>query len=163
CPNASGPPTTSVRNPVLSREFATDADQRIEAADHHDDRGVARRGPGAAGSPVRSPRPRSQPPRPLAAPIEIWATTVHNGFRPGNDAGRGEGLRMSDSDFRPGLEGVVAFESEIAEPDREGGALRYRGVDISDLVGGVSFGNVWVLLVDNDFTPGLPPAEPFPL
>jgi citrate synthase len=27
----------------------------------------------------------------------------------------------------------------------------------------VSFGNVWGLLVDNEFNPGLPPAEPFPL
>ena len=69
----------------------------------------------------------------------------------------------SPSDFKPGLEGVVAFETEIAEPDREGGALRYRGVDIEDLVGQVSFGNVWGLLVDNEFNPGLPPAEPFPL
>jgi citrate synthase len=69
----------------------------------------------------------------------------------------------SPSDFKPGLEGVIAFESEIAEPDREGGALRYRGVDIEDLVGQVSFGNVWGLLVDNEFNPGLPPAEPFPL
>ncbi len=65
--------------------------------------------------------------------------------------------------FRPGLEGVIAFESEIAEPDREGSALRYRGVDIEDLVGNVSFGNVWGLLVDGKFNPGLPPAEPFPL
>jgi citrate synthase len=70
---------------------------------------------------------------------------------------------MSDSDFKPGLEGVIAFESEIAEPDKEGGALRYRGVDIKDLVGRVSFGQVWGLLVDNEFDPGLPPAEPFPL
>ena len=70
---------------------------------------------------------------------------------------------MSDSDFKPGLEGVIAFESEIAEPDKEGGALRYRGVDINDLVGRVSFGQVWGLLVDNEFDPGLPPAEPFPL
>jgi citrate synthase len=69
----------------------------------------------------------------------------------------------SPSDFKPGLEGVIAFESEIAEPDREGGALRYRGVDIEDLVGQVSYGNVWGLLVDNEFNPGLPPAEPFPL
>ena len=45
------------------------------------------------------------------------------------------------SDFKPGLEGVVAFETEIAEPDQEGGALRYRGVDIEDLVGHVSFGD----------------------
>ncbi|WP_019874905.1 citrate synthase 2 [Sporichthya polymorpha] len=67
------------------------------------------------------------------------------------------------SDFVPGLEGVVAFESEIAEPDKEGGALRYRGVDIEDLVGRMTFGHVWGLLVDNSFNPGLPPAEPFPI
>jgi len=67
------------------------------------------------------------------------------------------------TDFSPGLEGVVAFETEIAEPDKEGSALRYRGVDIEDLVGKVSFGNVWGLLVDNEFNPGLPPAEPFPI
>jgi citrate synthase len=68
-----------------------------------------------------------------------------------------------DSDFKPGLEGVIAFESEIAEPDKEGSALRYRGVDIEDLVGRVSYGNVWGLLVDGRFAPGLPPAEPFPV
>ncbi len=68
-----------------------------------------------------------------------------------------------DPNFYPGLEGVVAFESEIAEPDKEGGALRYRGVDINDLVGTVSFGQVWGLLVDGELDPGLPPAEPFPL
>ena len=67
------------------------------------------------------------------------------------------------ADFKPGLEGVVAFESEIAEPDKDGGALRYRGVDIEELVGRVSFGNVWGLLVDASFEPGLPPAEPFPI
>jgi len=66
-------------------------------------------------------------------------------------------------DFKPGLEGVIAFESTIAEPDKEGSALRYRGVDIEDLVGRVTFGNVWGLLVDDEFNPGLPPAEPFPL
>ena len=67
------------------------------------------------------------------------------------------------SGFVPGLEGVVAFESEIAEPDREGGALRYRGVDIEELVGSVSFGDVWGLLVDGRLDPGLPPDEPFSL
>ncbi|SOD70418.1 citrate synthase [Jatrophihabitans sp. GAS493] len=67
------------------------------------------------------------------------------------------------SDYSPGLEGVIAFETEIAEPDRDGGALRYRGVDIEDLVGSVTFGNVWALLVDGKFGPGLPPAEPFPI
>ena len=67
------------------------------------------------------------------------------------------------ADFVPGLEGVVAFETEIAEPDREGSSLRYRGVDIEDLVGRVSFGNIWGLLVDGEFNPGLPPATPFPI
>jgi citrate synthase len=70
---------------------------------------------------------------------------------------------QADPSFVPGLEGVVAFESEIAEPDRDGGALRYRGVDITDLVGRVGYGHVWGLLVDDAFNPGLPPAEPFPL
>ncbi|HEV2450840.1 MAG TPA: citrate synthase 2 [Streptosporangiaceae bacterium] len=67
------------------------------------------------------------------------------------------------SEFKPGLEGVVAFETEIAEPDREGGALRYRGVDIEELAGHVTYGHVWGLLVDNSFSPGLPPAEPYPI
>ncbi len=66
-------------------------------------------------------------------------------------------------DFVPGLEGVVAFETKIAEPDKEGGALRYRGVDIEELVGHVTYGHVWGLLVDNAFSPGLPPAEPYPI
>ena len=52
---------------------------------------------------------------------------------------------------------------EIAEPDREGGALRYRGIDIEELVGNVPFEHVWGLLVDGEFEPGLPPAEPHPL
>ena len=69
----------------------------------------------------------------------------------------------SGSDFKPGLEGVIAFETEIAEPDKAGGSLRYRGVDIEDLIGQVSFGDVWGLLVDGRFGPGLPPAEPFPV
>lgn len=66
-------------------------------------------------------------------------------------------------EYSPGLEGVIAFETQIAEPDKDGGALRYRGVDIEDLVGSVTFGNVWALLVDGKFGPGLPPAEPFPI
>jgi citrate synthase len=68
-----------------------------------------------------------------------------------------------DPNFVGGLEGVVAFESEIAEPDRDGGALRYRGVDLEDLVGVKDYAHVWGLLVDGSFEPGLPPAEPFPV
>ena len=67
------------------------------------------------------------------------------------------------SDFVPGLEGIVAFETEIAEPDKEGGALRYRGVDIEELVGHVPFEQVWGLLVDGKLLPGMPPAEPYAL
>ena len=62
-----------------------------------------------------------------------------------------------------GLEGVVAFETQIAEPDKEGSALRYRGVDIEEIVGRVPFEKVWGLLVDGAYEPGLPPAEPYPL
>ena len=60
-----------------------------------------------------------------------------------------------------GLEGVVAFETEIAEPDKEGSALRYRGVDIEEIVGRVPFEKVWGLLIDGAYQPGLPPAEPY--
>ena len=60
-----------------------------------------------------------------------------------------------------GLEGVIAFRTEIAEPDKEGSALRYRGVDIEEIVGRVPFENVWGLLIDGAYQPGLPPAEPY--
>src|SRR3978361_415775 len=59
--------------------------------------------------------------------------------------------------FKSGLEGHVAFRTEIAEPDKDGGALRYRGVDIEDLVGRVTFGNVWALLVRRQSGPVRPP------
>src|SRR3954452_17036335 len=62
-----------------------------------------------------------------------------------------------------GLEGVVAFATEIAEPDRAGGALRYRGVDIETLVGRVPFEQVWGVLVDGTPAPGLPVEEPLEL
>jgi citrate synthase len=65
------------------------------------------------------------------------------------------------NDFKPGLEGVVAFETEIAEPDREGGSLRYRGIDIEELVGSYRFEQVWGLLVDESFEPGLPAVPPY--
>ncbi len=69
----------------------------------------------------------------------------------------------SDDGVQSGLEGVVAFATEIAEPDRAGGALRYRGVDLEELVGAVPFEQVWGLLVDGALEPGLAPAEPWPL
>jgi len=67
------------------------------------------------------------------------------------------------TEVQSGLEGVVAFATEIAEPDRAGGALRYRGVNIEDLVGTVPFEQVWGLLVDGALLPGMPPADPHPL
>jgi citrate synthase len=65
------------------------------------------------------------------------------------------------NDFKPGLEGVVAVQTEIAEPDREGGSLRYRGVDIEELVGHVPYENVWGLLVDDDINSAMPAPEPY--
>jgi len=65
------------------------------------------------------------------------------------------------TEVNEGLEGIVAFRTRIAEPDREGGALRYRGIDIEELVGNVRFEQVWGLLVDGSLEPGLPRAEPY--
>src|ERR687884_1450188 len=65
------------------------------------------------------------------------------------------------NEFKPGLEGVVAVETEIAEPDREGGALRYRGIDIEELVGRYPYENVWGLLVDDDLDSKMPDPEPY--
>jgi citrate synthase len=67
----------------------------------------------------------------------------------------------SNNDFKPGLEGVVAVETEIAEPDREGGSLRYRGVDIEQLVGHYPYENVWGLLVDDNLQSKMPDPEPY--
>src|SRR6059036_262115 len=72
-----------------------------------------------------------------------------------------EGVSMVE--VHHGLEGVIAFETEIAEPDKEGSALRYRGVDIEEIVGRIRFEKVWGLLVDGAYEPGLPPAEAYPL
>jgi citrate synthase len=65
------------------------------------------------------------------------------------------------TEIHHGLEGVVAFETQIAEPDKEGSALRYRGVDIEEIVGRIPFEKVWGLLIDGAYEPGLPPAEPY--
>jgi len=67
----------------------------------------------------------------------------------------------NNSDFRPGLEGVVAVETEIMEPDRDGGMLRYRGVDVEPLIGKVPYENVWGLLVDDDLHSTMPDPEPY--
>jgi len=69
-------------------------------------------------------------------------------------------MSTDNNDFKPGLEGVVAVETEIAEPDREGGSLRYRGVDIEQLVGHYPYENVWGLLVDDDLHSKMPDPEP---
>src|SRR5919205_350510 len=67
------------------------------------------------------------------------------------------------SEVQSGLEGVVAFATEIAEPDKEGGALRYRGYDIEDLAGRGPFERVGGLRVAGEFPRARPPAEPHPL
>lgn len=55
------------------------------------------------------------------------------------------------------------LSTAIAEADRDSGVLRYRGVDMAELIGRLHFSQVWGLLVDDALSPGLPPAEPFPL
>lgn len=55
------------------------------------------------------------------------------------------------------------LSTTIAEADRDSGVLRYRGVDMASLIGRLHFSQVWGLLVDEALSPGLPPAEPFPL
>src|SRR3954447_8010025 len=77
------------------------------------------------------------------------------------EPGRSRVQSAAMNDFKPGLEGVVAVETEIAEPDREGGVLRYRGIDISELVGRYPYENVWGLLVDNDLNVTMPEPEPY--
>jgi citrate synthase len=72
-------------------------------------------------------------------------------------------MSTTTTELHDGLEGVVAFVTEIAEPDRAGGALRYRGVDLEDLAGRVPFERVWGLLVDDAPHPGLPVDEPLTL
>jgi citrate synthase len=68
---------------------------------------------------------------------------------------------MSSNDLKPGLEGVVAVETEIMEPDREGGTLRYRGVDVEPLIGEYPYENIWGLLVDDDLNSRMPDPEPY--
>jgi citrate synthase len=67
------------------------------------------------------------------------------------------------NDFKPGLEGVIAVETEIAEPDRDGGQLRYRGIDIEELVGRYPYERVWGLLVDNNLESAMPEPEAYEL
>src|SRR5206468_1223593 len=91
--------------------------------------------------------------------VTRWATG-EDSTQGGRRGGWGR-LPARMNEFRPGLEGVVAVETEIAEPDREGGSLRYRGVDIEDLVGHYPYENVWGLLVDDDLHSQMPDPEPY--
>ena len=72
-------------------------------------------------------------------------------------------MDTQDVAVQEGLEGVVAFATEIAEPDRDGGALRYRGDDLRELAGVVPFERVWGLLVDGRPDRELAPAGTHPL
>src|SRR4051794_24613958 len=72
-------------------------------------------------------------------------------------------MTATTQEIADGLEGVVAFATEIAEPDRDGGALRYRGYDVEELVGRVPFERVWGLLVDGSLEGELPKEEPYTL
>src|SRR5437588_988338 len=96
-------------------------------------------------------------------PASSTAGRVSSSFTSGTAYPASVTVMTATSEVQSGLEGVVAFATEIAEPDRQGGALRYRGVDIEELVGAVPFEQVWGLLVDGKLLPGMPPAEPYSL
>ena len=121
--------------------------------------------PGRPACTRRGPRPRCRARRSCRADPWAHARTIGRAVR--HHERVGQNARMADDSAGPevhhGLEGVVAFETQIAEPDKEGSALRYRGVDIEDIVGRVPFENVWGLLIDGAYTPGLAPAEPYNL
>ena len=108
--------------------------------------------------------PIRQPPRQASSPESECHERGRHAYRSATFRDRrragGEPPPFDAGEVQSGLEGVVAFATEIAEPDKAGGSLRYRGVDIEDLVGKVPYEHVWGLLVDDHFKPGLPPAEP---
>lgn len=60
---------------------------------------------------------------------------------------------MSSSEsptLHPGFVGVSGFTTAICRPSSVGDTLRFRGVDIEDLVGIRPYDDVWRLLVDDD-------------
>lgn len=61
----------------------------------------------------------------------------------------------TDTRLYPGFEGVTAFTTAICRPSSEGDELRFRGVDIREIVGTYSFDSVWRLLVEDDLGSGL--------
>ena len=64
------------------------------------------------------------------------------------------------SDFKPGLEGVVAVETEIAEAGKRRWVPPLPRLSTSRLVGQYPYENVWGLLVDNDLGSKMPDPEP---
>ena len=66
-------------------------------------------------------------------------------------------------EHRDHVRGRAAVERprQCANGRREGGSLRYRGVDIEELVGQLPYENVWGLLVDNDPNSRMPNPEPY--
>ena len=61
------------------------------------------------------------------------------------------------NDFKPGLEGVVAVETEIAEPDREGGVASLpRRRHRASWSATCPYEKVWGLLVDDDISVSMP-------
>lgn len=71
--------------------------------------------------------------------------------------------QMGDDTDRPLPRTHAPLTTAVSESDAAAGVLRYRGVDVRDLVGTVPFDRVWGLLVADDLRLQLPPAETFPL
>src|SRR4029077_13184206 len=68
------------------------------------------------------------------ATLRVFADLLPTGRQSRQPGCENRPMTAVPEDFVEGLEGVVAFTTQIAEPDKDGGALRYRGVDIEDLV-----------------------------
>ena len=69
----------------------------------------------------------------------------------------------TDERYVPGSRAWSRSRPRSPSPTRKAARSATAGVDIEDLVGNVPFEQVWGLLVDGAFLPGLPPAEPHPL
>ena len=65
------------------------------------------------------------------------------------------------SDFKPVSRASSRSRPRSRSPISDGGVLRYRGVDITELVGHVPYEHVWGLLVDNDLDSAMPEPEPY--
>ena len=117
--------------------------------------------------PVTSPENTHQPDGHVgeALPwcsVRGYATSPKTASQPGGAAPKPRRVKTSAMSTVPptgiqsGPESVAAFATKTAEPDKEGGTLRYRSVDIENLASTVPYEQVCSLLVDDRLKPACP-------